>query len=120
MNTYQKQKYIDQDFYLANALQRLRLHIAKEELAALVPTTPSPTAESYANALEFIDEHGADIQEDGKNPKRRAHLSVLAARTAAVTYATEKKRLANALNAVRQEIYEGGVSRHRAPPSGLE
>jgi hypothetical protein len=123
MSAYMSEKYRNTDFYLASPLQRLRLHIAKEALAALAPTNPSPTAERYALAIEFLEEHGADIQDDGKNPKRRAHLSIIADREAAITYAAEKKRLADALNAIRQEIYDVFVERAAAAsvqPSDLE
>jgi hypothetical protein len=125
MSAYMLEKYRNADFYFANPLQRVRLHIAKDALAALSRTTQPPTAESYAKALEFLDEHGMDIQDDGKNHKRRAHRSILAAQEAAVTYATEKKRLTDVLNALRQEIYDGFVESSRAndntpPASDLE
>ena len=119
MSYYQSEKYRNQDFYLANPYQRIRLHIAKEALAALAPAHQPPTAESYAKALEFLDEHGADYKEDGKTSKRRAHLSIIADREAAIAYAAEKKRLADALNAIRQEIHDEFIERN-PPPTDLE
>jgi uncharacterized protein (DUF4415 family) len=103
---------------------KLKLAIAKEEHAALRPTVQLPDTKAYTRAVAFITNRGATFNEDGYNPERRQHLAIIARNDLVMAYRAEKKRLSDAVNAIRLEMLAVAEIQQRIPqaskPSDLE